>query len=321
MNVRRVSRKSSAGSRERGAARSPGKPRRDRSARGGPSYSGAAMAPRPPGGPSYSGAAKAPRPRRGGPSHASAAKAPRPRRGPLRSGPATLEGASEQAARWPDVSGVLKRQPWNDLTSHLLKIDAEPAAAISRLRRYCELVLQWNRKVSNLISKNDEARIVSRHILESLEPAHWLKDRGAMRWLDFGSGAGLPAIPLALSGVGGDWTLVESRRTKTLFLRRALEELDMKNVSVVHARLEDLLGAENHANSYDGFTSRATLTLVPTLAFAATFVRPEGTAFLWKGSRREEEMTADRSWREKWDFDGLLGIGEGTSAVARFRRK
>src|SRR5881409_713564 len=146
MNVRRVSRKSSAGSRGR-SARSAGKPRRDRSARGGPS-------------------------------HASAAKALRPRRGPLRSGPAALADAPELAARWPDVSGLLKRQPWGDLITHLLKIDAKPAAAVSRLRRYCELVLQWNRKVSNLISKNDETRIVSRHILESLEPAHWLKDRG-----------------------------------------------------------------------------------------------------------------------------------------------
>ena len=37
-----------------------------------------------------------------------------------------------------------------------------------------------------------------RHLLESVEPAHWLKECGATRWLDFGSGAGLPAIPLAL---------------------------------------------------------------------------------------------------------------------------
>jgi 16S rRNA (guanine527-N7)-methyltransferase len=229
--------------------------------------------------------------------------------------------ALENADRWPDVGALLARQPWNGLTPHLLKAGADPDACVSRLRRYCELLVQWNRKVSNLISKNDEERVVARHILESIEPAHWLKDCGATRWLDFGSGAGLPAIPLVLVGLGGDWTLVESRRTKTLFIRRALEELGIKNVSVVNARLEDMVGDENHANSYDGFTSRATLTLGPTLAVAATFVRTGGTAFLWKGSRRDEEMATHTSWREMWDFDGLLEIGDGTTAVARFRRK
>src|SRR5205814_3823760 len=141
---------------------------------------------------------------------------------------------------------------------------------------------QWNRKVSNLVSKNDEDRIVARHILESLEPGHWLRDCGAKRWLDFGSGGGLPAIPLAIGGIGTEWTLVESRRTKTLFLRRALEDLGMKNITVVHSRLEDLLDARDHSSSYDGFTSRATLPLAPTLAMAASFVQPQGTAFLWK---------------------------------------
>jgi 16S rRNA (guanine527-N7)-methyltransferase len=243
------------------------------------------------------------------------------RRGPLRAGPAMVESAPDLAQRWPDVTALLKRQPWNSLIPHLLKIGADPDASIARLRRYAEMLVQWNRKVSNLISKNDEDRIVARHILESLEPGHWLRDAGAKRWLDFGSGGGLPAIPLAIGGIGNEWTLVESRRTKTLFLRRALEDLGMQNLSVVNARLEDMLGASEHAGSYDGFTSRATQTLAPTLAIAATFVQPGGTAFLWKGSRREEEMAADTLWREKWDFDGLLGIGDGTTTVARFRRK
>ena len=232
-----------------------------------------------------------------------------------------VESAPDLAQRWPDVTALLKRQPWNSLIPHLLKIGADPDASIARLRRYVEMLVQWNRKVSNLISKNDEDRIVARHILESLEPGHWLRDASPKRWLDFGSGGGLPAIPLAIGGIGDEWTLVESRRTKTLFLRRAIDDLGMQNISVVNARLEDMLGASEHAGSYDGFTSRATQTLAPTLAIAATFVQPGGTAFLWKGSRREEEMAADTLWREKWDFDGLLGIGDGTTTVARFRRK
>ena len=228
---------------------------------------------------------------------------------------------SDLAPRWPDVTDLLKRQPWDALLPHLRKLAADPPAVTARLRRYCELLLQWNRKVSNLISRNDEPRIVARPRQESVEASHWLKVRGAQRWLDFGSGAGLPAIPLAIAGVDGDWTLVESRRTKTLFMRKALDELEIPNVTVTHARLEDLIADASHANSYDGFTSRATQPLGPTLAIAARFVRPGGTAFLWKGSRREAEMEADPSWRENWDFDGLIAIGDGSTAVAEFTRK
>lgn len=232
-----------------------------------------------------------------------------------------VETDSNLAPRWPDVTALIDRQPWDTLTLHLLKIGADPGVVIPRLRRFCEMVVQWNRKVSNIISRNDEPRIVPRHIMESIEPAHCLQACGEERWLDFGSGAGLPAIPLALAGVGGDWTLVESRRTKTLFLRRALEELGIRNIAVVNARLEEMTEMQEHVNAYGGFTSRATLPLAPTLAIAASFVRPGGTAFLWKGSRREAEMVADDAWCKSWDFDGLLGIGDGATAVARFKRK
>ena len=243
------------------------------------------------------------------------------RRDALRAGPAAIETSSPLATRWPDVSSILVRQPWDSLVPHLLKVGANTDQVVPRLRRYCELLLQWNRKVSNLISRNDENRIVSRHLQESLEPAHWLHSSGADRWLDFGSGGGLPAIPLAIAGVGAQWTLVESRRTKTLFLRKAIEELEITTVTVVLARLEEMLIQQEHAFGYSGFTSRATLPLAPTLSMAASVVRPAGVAFLWKGSKREEEMTADASWRLNWDYDGLLGIGDGTTTVARFIRK
>ncbi|HEY2954535.1 MAG TPA: 16S rRNA (guanine(527)-N(7))-methyltransferase RsmG [Candidatus Eisenbacteria bacterium] len=236
-------------------------------------------------------------------------------------GPAAIEESPTLAARWPDVRQVLDRQPWDSLAGCLLKAGANPEQTLPRLRRYCELLLQWNRKVSNLISRNDEPRIVPRHLQESLEPAHWLRSSGAGRWLDFGSGGGLPAIPLAIAGVGERWTLVESRRTKTLFMRKVLEELEMPNVDVVLARLEDLIEQPGHAYGYDGFTSRATLPLAPTLKMAASIVRPGGVAFLWKGSKRDEEMAADTAWQVNWDFNDLLGIGDGATAVARFTRK
>jgi 16S rRNA (guanine527-N7)-methyltransferase len=131
----------------------------------------------------------------------------------------------------------------------------------------------------------------------------------------------LPALPLAIAGVGTSWTLVESRRMKTLFIRKATEALELKHIEIVVARLENMVSETQRLGAYDAFTSRATLALVPTLALAAQFVAPGGTAYLWKGSQREAEMSDDPSWQRLWEHDGLLGIGNGQTVVVRFTRK
>lgn len=207
------------------------------------------------------------------------------------------------------------------MTPHLLKAGVDPEVATARLRAYASTLLEWNRQVSNLVSRHDESRVVERHIAEGVEPAAWLKSCSAERWIDFGSGGGLPAIPLALLGVGERWTLVESRRTKTLFLRRAVETLGLTDVEVILDRLENLADGPEMMGGFGAFTSRATLALGPTLELASRFVAPGGSAFLWKGSRREEEMRESRGWTEFWELEGLLGIGSGQTVVSRFKRK
>lgn len=218
------------------------------------------------------------------------------------------------------IENILARQPWDTLTPHLLKTGGEIEPQLNALKQYASALIEWNQSASNLISKKDVPRLVDRHILESVEPAHWLKSTGAKRWLDFGSGGGLPAIPLAAVGVGDTWTLVESRRSKTLFLRRAVQQLGLAHVDVVCDRLENLGIDDGLAGTIEGFTSRATVALGPTLVLAARFVAVGGSAFLWKGSRREAEMAEDPRWKAFWDFDGLLGIAGGQTVVARFKR-
>lgn len=171
------------------------------------------------------------------------------------------------------------------------------------------------------MSRNDHERIVERHLLESVAPAYWLNETTPHRWIDFGSGAGFPAIPLAIAGVAASWTLVESRRTKTLFLRKAIEVMSLTDFVVVNDRLENLVLEPERTSSFDGFTSRATMRLGPTLAIAAPIVRPGGSAFLWKGSGHEAEMESDQAWGEHWEFVGTMPVGSGPNIVARFVRK
>ena len=220
----------------------------------------------------------------------------------------------------PDVDKLLARQPWEALRKPLQRAGAD-AGAVETLRRYARLLIDWNRTHSNLVSHNDETRIVERHILESVAPAHLLKESKCARWIDFGSGGGLPAIPLAIEGVGERWTLVESRRTKTLFIRKSLQEISLDHIETVNDRVENFILDPARLGSFDGFTSRATLRLGPTLEFAARLVGPGGSAFLWKGSGVEREMEEETAWRGEWTFSNSTPVGLGPNVVTRFIRK
>lgn len=234
--------------------------------------------------------------------------------------PAPVRGMARPGVAPAALKRLLDRQDWKGLDRFLGLPGVDVTQARERLRRFAEQVVEWNRGRSNLISRNDEERIVDRHMRESIEVAGWLAEAGATRWLDLGSGAGFPAIPLALAGVPGRWTLVESRRMKTLFMAKAMQDIGLSGIELVRARLEHLLTETDRLSDYDGFTSRATMGLGETLILAASFVAPGGVAFLWKGSRREEEMAGDAAWKKSWDYQGLRGVGLGQNAVVKFIR-
>jgi len=230
--------------------------------------------------------------------------------------------------RRPDARATLApeklvaRQAWSLLRSWIPGTPAVVETRLKRLRDYGELLLRWNQGVSNLISRNDEIRLVDRHIRESIEPAKLLIESGCKVFVDFGSGAGLPAIPLLFLGVGDRWTLVESRRNKTLFLRRVEQDFKLEHFTAKTARLEVIIETEHDDLVCDGFTSRATMLMSPTLEMAATIVRSGGKAFLWKGSSWSEEMEKGRGlWEPQWDFEQAFPVGDGPNVVAVFIRK
>ena len=204
------------------------------------------------------------------------------------------------------------------LEPYLVGSKAESGQAMARLKLFAADVIRWNRTGSNIMGKNDESRIVTRHLAESMVPAKIMQESGLESWLDFGSGAGFPAIPLAIVGVGTSWLLVESRRQKSLFLRKMVESLELGHVEVINSRLETL---EESRREFDGFTSRATEGLDKTLALAAHRVRTGGQAFLWRAGSRSAELRQTASWVEQWAVGRVTKIPDGLAEVAEFTRR
>jgi 16S rRNA G527 N7-methylase RsmG len=106
-----------------------------------------------------------------------------------------------------------------------------------------------------------------------------------------------------------------------LFMRKTIADLDLQNVDIFHGRLESLVIERPNLEPFDGLTSRATMRLSPTLEMAEPLVKKHGLAFLWKGSRRDEELRESGTWAKRWDLGDVLEIGMENTAVARFSKK
>lgn len=132
-----------------------------------------------------------------------------------------------------------------------LGLDIDEAAQ-QRLLDYLALLAKWN-KAYNLTAVRDVDEMVSRHLLDSLSIVPHFEAGGGERWLDVGSGGGMPGIPLAILFPNKSLTLLDSNGKKTRFLTQVKLELKLDNLQVIHSRVE----AFQPELPFNGIVSRA----------------------------------------------------------------
>ena len=162
-----------------------------------------------------------------------------------------------------------------------LRIDL-PDDVVARLLDYLALLHRWN-ATYNLSAVRDPLEMVTRHLLDSLAVVPYVL--GATL-ADLGTGAGLPGIPLAIVAPERAVTLVDSNGKKTRFLRAAVRELRLANVSVAEARVEAVPGR------FDCITARAFATLADMLAWGGHLLAPGGRWLALKGRHPQDEINA-----------------------------
>jgi 16S rRNA (guanine527-N7)-methyltransferase len=95
---------------------------------------------------------------------------------------------------------------------------------LGKISRYLDLIVQWNAK-TNLTAVREPEAILQRQIGESFFAAQFVPESGSL--MDFGSGAGLPGIPIALLHPSLHVTLAESQGKKASFLREAARTVEL----------------------------------------------------------------------------------------------
>ena len=121
-----------------------------------------------------------------------------------------------------------------------------------KLERYKRLLLTWNEKI-NLIGPEARQNLDD-HVGEAVAAAEILKPEGEV--LDFGSGGGLPAIPMAIVAPDANFHLVEADQKKWAFLKHVARELELK-VQVHGDRLQRVLDRFPPDLRFDLVVSRA----------------------------------------------------------------
>ncbi len=155
------------------------------------------------------------------------------------------------------------------------------------LRRLADLIAA---SPHNLVSRGERATVLERHVVECDALAMTLAPSG--RWMDLGTGGGLPGLVLAWRHPAVSWTLVDATAKKVTAVAAFAAELGLRNVEAVHGRAEQLGVDPAHRGRYDGVVTRAVAPLRTLAELCRGFVGDGGRIVAMKGPAVSDELDA-----------------------------
>jgi len=179
-----------------------------------------------------------------------------------------------------DKKNITANHLWD---SGLKELACKPdETQLAKLKQYVDLLERWN-KTYNLTAVRDPKEMIPLHIFDSLVVADLIEGDNC---LDVGSGGGLPTIPLAILQPHRLFTALDTNGKKTRFIQQAVIELGLKNVSVVHERVEKWQAD----TTFDAIISRAFASIHDFVSFSSSHLKEGGTMYAMKGQYPTAEM-------------------------------
>ncbi len=141
---------------------------------------------------------------------------------------------------------------------------------IEQFSRLEKVYKEWNAQI-NVVSRKDIDELYLRHVLHSLGIAKIQKFKPGSRVMDVGTGGGFPGIPLAIMFPKTNFLLVDSIGKKLKVVKAVADELELKNVTILHDRVE------NVKEKFDFIVSRAVTNMPDFVGWVRKKIKKDST--------------------------------------------
>ena len=151
---------------------------------------------------------------------------------------------------------------------------------INKLERYYELLKEWNEKI-NLTAIIDKNQVFLKHFYDSLTIVKMIDLNKVDSLCDLGTGAGFPGVVLKIFFPNLNLTLVDALNKRIKFLQIVINELYLKNVTLIHDRAEEY--GKNNRECFDVVTARALSSFPILLEYGIPLLKVNGHLIAMRG--------------------------------------
>jgi len=169
--------------------------------------------------------------------------------------------------------------------NELKKINIEPTEEqLQQLEEYYTILVEENKKY-NLTNITEKEQVYLKHFYDSLTLSKIIELKN-QSLCDIGTGAGFPGMVLKIMFPTLKVTLIEATEKKCNFLKKVINQLNLKNIDVINERAE--IYSKQVREQYDIVTSRAVAPLKHLLEYSIPIVKVDGTYIAMKGDITKE---------------------------------
>ena len=159
---------------------------------------------------------------------------------------------------------------------------------LQKFGKYYEMLIITNNQM-NLTTLTSPEDVAVKHMIDSL--LCYNKDTyTGKNLIDVGTGAGFPGIPLKIYCPSIKVTLLDSLAKRLDFLQNVIKELNLQDITCVHARAEDGGHDKKLRGKFDIVTARAVARLSVLAEYTLPFAKTNGMVVALKGSAYAEEI-------------------------------
>lgn len=157
-----------------------------------------------------------------------------------------------------------------------------------KLVKLCDFMVEYNKNV-NLTSITDFEEVVVKHFVDSVLPFFMVDIPQGSSFIDVGTGAGFPSLPLLVVRPDLKGTLCDSLNKRCVYLELVCKEIGVK-AKIIHARSEEL--GRKKRECFDFATARAVAAMPVLSEYCVPFVKVGGSFIALKSVNEDIDSAA-----------------------------